>query len=102
MELAERRGGVRLSRERRADGCGHARAGLSGVPGGRYSSSFAGQSARAAMLAQVALDLVTYIVITALIAARLAPDWARRRVFIAGAVARGALSVHWGTTRPWC
>jgi hypothetical protein len=45
--------------------------------------SFAGQSTRAAMLAQVALDLVTCIVI-ALIGARLAPEWARRRVFIAG------------------
>jgi MFS family permease len=50
--------------------------------------SFAGQSTRAAMLAQVALDLVTCLVI-ALIAARLAGGVAadsvtRRRVFIAG------------------
>jgi hypothetical protein len=47
--------------------------------------SFAGQSTRAAMLAQVALDLVTCIVI-ALIGARLAGADAavRRRVFIAG------------------
>jgi hypothetical protein len=45
--------------------------------------SFAGQSTRAAMLAQVALDLVTCVVI-ALIASRLAPSAARRRVFIAG------------------
>jgi hypothetical protein len=45
--------------------------------------TFAGQSTRAAMLAQVALDLLTCIVI-ALIAARLAPETARRRVFIAG------------------
>jgi hypothetical protein len=45
--------------------------------------SFAGQSTRAAMMAQVALDLVTCIVI-ALIASRLAPVAARRRVFIAG------------------
>src|ERR1700743_1622512 len=48
--------------------------------------SFAGQSTRAAMLAQVALDLVTCVVI-ALIAARLAGAVAdsvtRRRVFIA-------------------
>src|SRR5580698_3900275 len=47
--------------------------------------TFAGQSTRAAMLAQVALDLVTCIVI-ALIAARLSSADAavRRRVFIAG------------------
>src|SRR5580658_1035243 len=49
--------------------------------------SFAGQSTRAAMLAQVALDLVTCVVI-ALIGARLvgvaADSAVRRRVFIAG------------------
>jgi hypothetical protein len=48
--------------------------------------SFAGQSTRAAMLVQVALDLVTCVVI-ALIAARLAApadSAVRRRVFIAG------------------
>lgn len=45
--------------------------------------AFAGQSARAAMLAQVAVDLATCFVI-ALIAARLAPVAARRRVAIAG------------------
>jgi hypothetical protein len=47
--------------------------------------TFAGQSTRAAMLAQVALDLVTCIVV-ALIAARLSSADAavRRRVFIAG------------------
>ncbi|MGA8036916.1 MAG: hypothetical protein WB985_13195 [Candidatus Acidiferrales bacterium] len=44
--------------------------------------SFAGQSTRAAMLGQVALDLVTCVVI-ALIASRLAPEATRRRVFIA-------------------
>ncbi len=46
--------------------------------------AFAGQSTRAAMFAQVALDLATCIVI-ALIATRLAPVEMRRRVFIAGA-----------------
>ena len=45
--------------------------------------SFAGQSTRAAMLAQVALDLETCVVI-ALIASRLAPSAVRRSVFIAG------------------
>ena len=45
--------------------------------------AFAGQSARAAMLAQVVVDLATCFVI-ALIAARLAPEPARRRVAIAG------------------
>src|ERR1700722_7821463 len=43
----------------------------------------AGQSARAAMLAQVAVDLATCFVI-AMIAAKLAPDFCRRRVAIAG------------------
>jgi hypothetical protein len=43
----------------------------------------AGQSPRAAMLAQVVVDLVTCFVI-ALIAARLAPDRSRRRVALAG------------------
>lgn len=45
--------------------------------------AFAGQSTRAAMFAQVALDLATCVVI-ALIATRLAPAPARHRVFIAG------------------
>ncbi|MGC1966295.1 MAG: hypothetical protein WA673_07540 [Candidatus Acidiferrales bacterium] len=45
--------------------------------------AFAGQSARAAMLAQVVADLATCFII-ALIAARLAPATARRRVAIAG------------------
>jgi hypothetical protein len=45
--------------------------------------AFAGQSARAAMLAQVAVDLATCFVI-ALIAARVAPQASRRRVAIAG------------------
>ena len=45
--------------------------------------AFAGQSTRAAMLAQVVVDLATCFVI-ALIAARLAPGAARRRVAIAG------------------
>jgi hypothetical protein len=43
----------------------------------------AGQSPRAAMLAQVVVDLATCFVI-ALIAARLAPDKSRRRVALAG------------------
>ncbi len=45
--------------------------------------AFAGQSPRAAMLAQVVLDLATCFVI-ALIAARLAPENSRRRVALAG------------------
>src|ERR1700734_2506563 len=45
--------------------------------------AFAGQSPRAAMLAQVVLDLATCFVI-ALIAARLAPEKSRRRVALAG------------------
>ena len=45
--------------------------------------AFAGNSARAVMLAQVALDLATCFLI-ALIAARLAPEAARRRVTLAG------------------
>jgi hypothetical protein len=45
--------------------------------------AFAGQSTRAAMLAQVVVDLATCFVI-ALIAARLAPRPARRRVALAG------------------
>jgi hypothetical protein len=45
--------------------------------------AFAGQSARAAMLAQVVADLATCFVV-ALIAVRLAPAPARRRVAIAG------------------
>lgn len=45
--------------------------------------TFAGSSTRAAMFAQVALDLATCIV-TALIATRLAPMAVGRRVFIAG------------------
>ncbi|MGC1636443.1 MAG: hypothetical protein WA744_13395 [Candidatus Acidiferrales bacterium] len=45
--------------------------------------AFAGQSTRAAMLAQVVVDLATCFVV-ALIAARLAPVPSRRRVAIAG------------------
>ena len=45
--------------------------------------AFAGPSPRAAMLAQVAVDLATCFVI-ALIAARLAPEQSRRRVALAG------------------
>jgi hypothetical protein len=45
--------------------------------------AFAGQSPRAAMLAQVVVDLATCFVI-ALIAARLAPENSRRRVALAG------------------
>jgi hypothetical protein len=45
--------------------------------------AFAGQSARAALLAQVVVDLATCFVI-ALIAARLAPENSRRRVALAG------------------
>jgi hypothetical protein len=45
--------------------------------------AFAGQSPRAAMLAQVVVDLATCFVI-ALIAARLAPEKSRRRVALAG------------------
>ena len=45
--------------------------------------AFAGQSTRAAMLAQVVVDLATCFVIT-LIAARLAPEMVRRRVALAG------------------
>ena len=45
--------------------------------------TFAGNSSRAAMLAQAVLDLVTCFVI-ALIAARLAPESSRRRVTLAG------------------
>jgi Dolichyl-phosphate-mannose-protein mannosyltransferase len=45
--------------------------------------AFAGQSPRAAMLAQVVVDLATCFVI-ALIAARLAPERSRRRVALAG------------------
>jgi 4-amino-4-deoxy-L-arabinose transferase-like glycosyltransferase len=45
--------------------------------------AFAGQSPRAAMLAQVVVDLATCFVI-ALIAARLAPELSRRRVALAG------------------
>lgn len=45
--------------------------------------TFAGQSTRAAMLAQVVVDLATCFLI-ALIAARLAPETARRRVTLAG------------------
>ena len=45
--------------------------------------AFAGNSARAAMLAQVVVDLATCFLI-ALIAARLAPEAARRRVALAG------------------
>jgi hypothetical protein len=45
--------------------------------------TFAGQSTRTAMLAQVVVDLATCFLI-ALIAARLAPESARRRVALAG------------------
>src|SRR5271168_109694 len=45
--------------------------------------AFAGNSARAAMLAQVIVDLATCFLI-ALIAARLAPEAGRRRVALAG------------------
>jgi 4-amino-4-deoxy-L-arabinose transferase-like glycosyltransferase len=45
--------------------------------------AFAGQSPRAAMLAQVVVDLATCFLI-ALIAARLAPEKSRRRVALAG------------------
>jgi hypothetical protein len=45
--------------------------------------TFAGNSSRAAMLAQAILDVVTCFVI-ALIAARLAPESSRRRVAVAG------------------
>jgi hypothetical protein len=45
--------------------------------------AFSGESARAAMLAQVAVDMAACFVI-ALIAARLAPEAARRRVAMAG------------------
>src|SRR5271170_3570564 len=45
--------------------------------------AFAGNSQRAVMLAQVLLDMVTCFLI-ALIAARLAPESARRRVALAG------------------
>src|ERR1700734_3220786 len=45
--------------------------------------AFAGNSPRAAMLAQVVMDLATCFLI-ALIAARLAPEVARRRVGLAG------------------
>src|ERR1700683_3212020 len=45
--------------------------------------AFAGQSTRAAMLAQIFVDLATCFVI-ALIAARLAPESSRRRVALAG------------------
>src|ERR1700734_2026796 len=45
--------------------------------------AFAGNSPRAVMLAQVAMDLATCFLI-ALIAARLAPEAARRRVALAG------------------
>jgi 4-amino-4-deoxy-L-arabinose transferase-like glycosyltransferase len=45
--------------------------------------AFAGQSTRAAMLAQIAVDLATCFVI-ALIAARLAPEASRRRTALAG------------------
>src|SRR5580700_2085618 len=45
--------------------------------------AFAGQSTRAAMLAQVVVDLATCFVI-ALMAARLAPEIVRRRVALAG------------------
>src|ERR1700735_5094764 len=43
--------------------------------------AFAGQSTRAAMLAQVAVDLATCFLI-ALVAARIAPEVSRRRVAI--------------------
>ena len=45
--------------------------------------AFAGQSTRAAMVAQIVVDLATCFVI-ALIAARLAPEASRRRVALAG------------------
>jgi uncharacterized membrane protein YtjA (UPF0391 family) len=45
--------------------------------------AFAGNSPRAAMLAQVVMDMVTCFLI-ALVAARLAPEAARRRVALAG------------------
>src|SRR6202453_2408059 len=45
--------------------------------------AFAGQSTRAAMLAQIFVDLATCFVI-ALIAARLAPETSRRKVALAG------------------
>src|ERR1700685_662134 len=50
----------------------------------------AGQSPRAAMLAQVVVDLATCFVI-ALIAARLAPENSRRRVALAGLWLGGAV-----------
>src|SRR6202453_5449968 len=45
--------------------------------------AFAGQSTRAAMLAQIFVDLATCFIIT-LIAARLAPETSRRKVALAG------------------